>query len=138
METGSSEEKYEEPVPKKICRETSSADDAVPTLTSEATQPDITESSDISGSTSVPQSEQDNGKRTQLVVGTNAVTRCLEEGTLRVGVVCLTAKPALLHRHMLQLAATRQVPMAAMPNLSPTIAPLLGMKSSLAIGIKVG
>ena len=134
---GSSEEKDEELPAKKICQETSaSADDAHLTVKGEAIQPAIDESADTSARTA-PQSLQDHGKRAQLVVGTNAVTRCLEEGSLRVGVVCLTAKPALLHRHMLQLAATRRVPMAAIPNLSPTIAPLLGMKSSLAIGIKV-
>lgn len=136
-EAGDSEGTDGEPSAKKVCRETSTAaDNAHPIATSDATQSATDESADMSARTA-PQSVQDNGKKAQLVVGTNAVTRSLEEGSLRVGVVCLTAKPALLHRHMLQLAATRQVPMAALPNLSPTIAPLLGMKSSLAIGIKV-
>ena len=76
-------------------------------------------------------------RKTQLVLGTNAFTRCLEEGNMRVGVVCLSAKPALLHKHLLQLSAVRRVPVAALPNLSPSIAPLLGLKSTLAIGIKV-
>ena len=131
---GESEEKDGEPPAKKICQQTSVVADYAH-LT--ATHPAIDESANTIVRIA-PQSLQDiKGKRAQLVVGTNAVTRCLEEGSLRVGVVCLTAKPALLHQHMLQLAATRHVPMAAVPNLSPTIAPLLGMKSTLAIGIKV-
>ena len=127
-----------EPLAKKVCQEasTATADSVHPISTSDTTQSATDESSDMSARTA-SQSVQDNGKKAQLVVGTNAVTRSLEEGSLRMGVVCLTAKPALLHRHMVQLAATRRVPMAALPNLSPTIAPLLGMKSSLAIGIKV-
>ena len=75
-------------------------------------------------------------KKSQLVIGTNAFTRCLEEGNLRVGVVCLSAKPAFLHKHILQLSSVRGVPVAALPNLSAAIAPLLGLKSTLAIGIK--
>jgi ribosomal protein L7Ae-like RNA K-turn-binding protein len=111
-----------------------------PIALNEATPSAIDESADTSARPDTPhdQSVQDSsGQRAQLVVGTNAVTRSLEEGSLRVGVVCLTAKPAFLHRHLLQLAATRQVPMVALPHLSPTISPLLGVKSSLAIGIKV-
>lgn len=137
-EAGESEEIDREPPAKRICQEASSttADDGHPVAVIEATQSVTDESADMSVR-AAPQSVQDNGKRAQLVVGTNAVTRSLEEGSLRVGVVCLTAKPALVHHHLLQLAATRQVPMAALPSLSPTIAPLLGMKSCLAIGIKV-
>lgn len=151
VQAGDSDDREDgEPPAKKVCRETSTtADNALLIATCEATQSATDESADISAqigasaSATAPQSVQDNnkiiinGKRAQLVVGTNAVTRSLEEGSLRVGVVCLTAKPALVHQHLLQLAASRRVPMAALPNLSPTIAPLLGVKSSLAIGIKV-
>lgn len=134
------EEKDGEPPTKKLCQEASTtADDAQPLTVNEATPSPIDESADLdtSAQPAAPPSVQDSGRRAQLVVGTNAVTRSLEEGSLRVGVVCLTAKPAFLHRHLLQLAATRQVPMAALPHLSPAISPLLGINSSLAVGIKV-
>ena len=113
----------DEPPVKKVCLETSNSstgDDASKLKSDESAEPLPCDS-----------------KKSQLVVGTNALTRCLEQGTLRVGVVCLTAKPALLHTHILQLSASRCVPVAALPSLSPTIAPLLNMKSILAIGVKV-
>ena len=78
------------------------------------------------------------GKRAQVVVGVNAVTRQLERNGLRCGLVCLSACPPLLTAHLLPLAATRGVPFAALPGLSGTASPLLGVKSALAVGIKVG
>ncbi len=77
-------------------------------------------------------------RRSQLVIGVNNVTRCLERGELCAGCVCLSAKPALVTRHILMLAATRSVPFAALPNLSQTIVEGVGdIKSALAIGFKV-
>ena len=113
-----------EPVAKKLCLET--ATDESP----------VTPQSEIDESASTFDLLQ-SSRKSQLVVGTNAFTRSLEEGTLRVGVVCLSAKPALIHKHILQLSATRKVPVVALADLSSTIAPLLGMKSALAIGVKV-
>ena len=115
----------DEPAVKKQCLETSNS---VSSVGDEASKPKSGESAEPLPCDS---------KKSQLVVGTNALTRSLEQGTLRVGVVCLTAKPALLHKHILQLSASRRVPVVALPNLSPTIAPLLDMKSVLAIGVKV-
>lgn len=127
-ESGSDGETADEPVAKRSCLRTP---DNVKSATTETPS-----QRSLHGDESASQITL-KSRKSQLVVGTNAVTRCLEEGALRVGVVCLTAKPALVHRHILQLAATRRVPVAALPNLSPTIAPLLGLKSTLAIGIKV-
>ena len=76
-------------------------------------------------------------KRSQVVVGINAVSRQLERDNLRAGLVCLSARPALMHRHLLMLATTRGVPYAALSSLSEHAAPLLGVKSALAIGFKV-
>ena len=121
-QSGECVEMADDPSSKRICQESSN---------NVATLPHSDESAEAT------QPLHSSGKRSQLVIGTNALTRCLEQGTLRVGVVCLTARPALLHKHLLQLSATRCVPMAALPNLSPTIAPLLGLKSCLAIGVKV-
>lgn len=79
-------------------------------------------------------------KKSQIIVGVNSVSRCLErhgsEG-VRGGMVCLSAQPALILRHLMMLAATRGVPFVALPNLSQTAAPLLGLKTVLAIGFKV-
>lgn len=92
---------------------------------------------DASPSRSDPPPTYNASKRSQVVVGVNAVTRQLEKNGLRFGLVCLSAKPPLIHRHLLMLAATRGVPFAALPTLSETASPLLGVKSALAIGIKV-
>lgn len=76
-------------------------------------------------------------KRSQIVVGSNAVTRQLERGALRAGLVCPSARPPLVHRNLLMMAATRGIPFAAVPRLSETITPLLGLKTALAVGFKV-
>ncbi len=76
-------------------------------------------------------------KRSQIVVGTNAVSRQLERDGLRAGVVCPSARPPLMHRHLLMMSASRDVPFAAVPRLSESVAPLLGLRTALAIGLKV-
>lgn len=75
-------------------------------------------------------------KHSQLLVGINSVTRELEKDGLRAGIVCLSAVP-LLRRHLLMLAATRGVPFAGLKAFSKTAAPLLGIKTALAVGFKV-
>ena len=56
---------------------------------------------------------------------------------MRCGVVCLSAKPALLTGHILMLAATRNCPVMGLYDLSSKLAPALGIKSVLALGFKV-
>jgi len=75
-------------------------------------------------------------KHSQLLIGINSVTRELERDGLRAGIVCLSAVP-LLRRHLLMLAATRGVPFAGLKAFSKTAAPLLGIKTTLAVGFKV-
>ena len=104
------------------------------------------ESTPKNGKTALPPSDgktnaallQESGtKIDQFVVGLNKFTRCLERNTLRAGMVCLTARPALVTQHVLMLSATRECPVMALPNLSGVLAPLLGIKSALAVGFKV-
>lgn len=76
-------------------------------------------------------------KRSQIVVGLNEVTKMLERGNLRAGLVCLSAKPSLMHQHILVLAASRGVPCTALRGLSATVTPALGLNSALAVGVKV-
>lgn len=84
-----------------------------------------------------PQADQLKEKRSQLVLGVNSVSRELERDGLRAGIVCLSAKPAVLHRHLVMLASTRGVPFAGLRDFSKTVIPLLGVKSALAVGFKV-
>lgn len=77
-------------------------------------------------------------KRAQVVIGLNAVTRGLERDRLRAVVVCLSAKPAMMTQHLLMLVATRNCPAVALPDMSKTLSPLLGVTSALALGFKVG
>ena len=71
------------------------------------------------------------------MIGVNEVTRALEKGTLRAAVVCLSVSSTLLHNHIQFLAATQSVPCIAMNGVSDCIAQVLGLKSAIAIGIKV-
>lgn len=93
-------------------------------------------STDEDGSGPSDSTEDVRGKRSQLVVGVNAVTRLLEHGALEVGLLC-TSSPGLLCQHLLPLAATRKVPFAALPNLSEVVARLLGIKRAMCIGLRV-
>ena len=72
------------------------------------------------------------------MVGVNEVTRALERGSLRAAVVCLSVgSMKLLHGHIQVLAATRDIPCIALDGVSDTIAHVLGLRSAMAIGLKV-
>jgi len=76
-------------------------------------------------------------KRSFLIIGVNAVLRNMEKGVVKVGLLCSTVQPTLLHQHFLTLAGTKGVPFGIIPELNTVLCPLLGVKSALAIGIKV-
>ena len=75
-------------------------------------------------------------KRSQLVLGVNMVTRYIEQDRAKVGLVCDSAPPSM-QQHCLTLAANRGALFGILPELNSLLCPLLGMKSVLAIGIKV-
>ena len=76
-------------------------------------------------------------KKAQVAVGINEVTKLLEKGRLRAGLVCLSFKPHIVHQHLQILSASRSVPCIALRGLSETTASALGVKSALAVGLKV-
>lgn len=81
-----------------------------------------------------PEHEFDAAKRACLVVGLKATMRSLERGALGAGVLCLSTCPILLQQHLLTLVAVREVPFIALHDLSPTLAPLVGVSSVAALG----
>ncbi|XP_078091353.1 ribonuclease P protein subunit p38 [Mustelus asterias] len=74
--------------------------------------------------------------RKQLAIGINEVTRALEKHTLCLVLVCKSVKPSLMTQHLIQLSESREVPACQVPRLSETVAPVLGLKSTLALGFK--
>lgn len=74
--------------------------------------------------------------RKQLAIGINEVTRALEKDELCLVLVCKSAKPPMMTQHLIQLSASRTVPACQVARLSETVAPLLGLKSTLALGFK--
>lgn len=60
--------------------------------------------------------------------------RSLERGALCAGLLCLSTCPLLLQQHLLTLVAVREIPFIALHDLSPTLAPLLGVSSVAALG----
>ncbi|XP_060680929.1 ribonuclease P protein subunit p38 isoform X1 [Hemiscyllium ocellatum] len=74
--------------------------------------------------------------RKQLAIGINEVTRALERDMLCLVLVCKSVKPPLMTHHLIQLSVSRQVPACQVPHLSETVAPVLGLKSVLALGFK--
>ncbi|CAI8007728.1 Ribonuclease P protein subunit p38 [Geodia barretti] len=84
-----------------------------------------------------PPPEELVAKRSQIVVGVNEVTRGLERNNLRAAVVCLSVRSPLLHDHLQVLSATRNVPCIALNGVSAAVAPVLGLKRAMTIGLKV-
>ncbi|NXV11528.1 RPP38 protein, partial [Cepphus grylle] len=74
--------------------------------------------------------------RRQLAIGVNEVTKALEKNELLLLLVCKSAKPAMITSHLIQLSASRATPAGQVPRLSETVAPLLGLTSTLALGFK--
>ncbi|XP_044280581.1 ribonuclease P protein subunit p38 [Varanus komodoensis] len=74
--------------------------------------------------------------RNQLAIGINEVTKALEKNELLLVLVCKSAKPALLTSHLIPLSASRATPAAQVPRLSESLAPVLGLTSVLALGLK--
>ncbi|XP_063777525.1 ribonuclease P protein subunit p38 isoform X2 [Pseudophryne corroboree] len=78
----------------------------------------------------------DRDLRQQLAIGINEVTRALEKNDLYLVIVCKSAKPDMITKHIIELSASREVPACQLPRLSENIAPVLGLKSVLALGFK--
>ncbi|XP_069770421.1 ribonuclease P protein subunit p38 [Narcine bancroftii] len=74
--------------------------------------------------------------RKQLAIGINEVTRALEKNELCLVLVCKSVKPPMMTQHLIQLSESRTVPACQVPQLSKIVAPLLGLKSILALGFK--
>ncbi|XP_075067318.1 ribonuclease P protein subunit p38 [Mixophyes fleayi] len=74
--------------------------------------------------------------RKQLAIGINEVTRALEKNELYLVIVCKSAKPEMITKHIIELSASREVPACQLPRLSENIAPVLGLKSVLALGFR--
>ena len=75
-------------------------------------------------------------KRSQLILGVNTVVRYIEQGRAKIGLICDSAPPSM-QQHCLALAANKGVRFGVVTELSSLMCPLLGMKSVLALGIKV-
>ncbi|XP_069816753.1 ribonuclease P protein subunit p38 [Dendropsophus ebraccatus] len=74
--------------------------------------------------------------RKLLAIGINEVTRALEKNTLSLVIVCKSAKPELITRHIIELSYSRGVPACQLPRLSESLAPALGLNSLLALGFR--
>ncbi|XP_053121972.1 ribonuclease P protein subunit p38 [Hemicordylus capensis] len=74
--------------------------------------------------------------RNQLAIGINEVTRALEKDELLLVLVCKSVKPAMITSHLIPLSASRAIPAGQVPRLSESLAPVLGLKSVLALGFK--
>ncbi|XP_069585555.1 ribonuclease P protein subunit p38-like isoform X2 [Ranitomeya imitator] len=74
--------------------------------------------------------------RKQLAIGINEVTRALEKNDLDMVMVCKSAKPEMITRHIIELSYSREAPACQLPRLSENVAPALGLKSVLALGFR--
>ncbi|XP_029444676.1 ribonuclease P protein subunit p38 isoform X2 [Rhinatrema bivittatum] len=74
--------------------------------------------------------------RKQLALGINEVTRALERNELNLVLVCKSVKPALMILHLIDLSVSRAIPACQVPRFSENIAPVLGLKSVLALGFR--
>ncbi|XP_073533529.1 ribonuclease P protein subunit p38-like isoform X1 [Phyllobates terribilis] len=74
--------------------------------------------------------------RKQLAIGINEVTRALEKNDLDMVIVCKSAKPEMITRHIIELSYSREASACQLPRLSENVAPALGLKSVLALGFR--
>ncbi|KAM4687338.1 ribonuclease P protein subunit p38 [Discoglossus pictus] len=74
--------------------------------------------------------------RKELAIGINEVTRALEKNQVNLVLVCKSAKPPMMTKHLIELSASREIPACQVPRLSENIAPVLGLKSIMALGFK--
>ncbi|XP_056375077.1 LOW QUALITY PROTEIN: ribonuclease P protein subunit p38 [Hyla sarda] len=74
--------------------------------------------------------------RKQLAIGINEVTRALERNDLSLVIVCKSAKPDIITKHIIELSHSRDVPACQLPRLSENVAPALGLTSVLALGFR--
>ncbi|CAI9539623.1 unnamed protein product [Staurois parvus] len=74
--------------------------------------------------------------RKHLAIGINEVTRALEKNEVHLVIVCKSAKPQMIIQHVPELSASRGVTACLLPRLSENVAPVLGLKSVLALGFK--
>ncbi|CAM9270277.1 unnamed protein product [Lampetra fluviatilis] len=74
--------------------------------------------------------------RREVALGVNEVIRGLERDELSLVLVCGTARPPLLPRLLASLCASRAVSAAQLGALSAAVAPLLGLRSVLALGVR--
>lgn len=72
-----------------------------------------------------------------VVTGINAVTRALEQGKLRLVVVCRDVQPPTLVQHLPVLCTRSDALLVPLSQGSTFLAPLLGMKRVAAFGILV-
>ncbi|XP_071949394.1 ribonuclease P protein subunit p38-like [Antedon mediterranea] len=80
--------------------------------------------------------KKDRGLRSQVFIGINEVTRALERGLLCCVVLCRSTKPNHMTNHLYALSATRETPALCLFKLSEVLAPLLNLKTVMAIGFK--
>ncbi|CAI9726459.1 Hypothetical predicted protein [Octopus vulgaris] len=74
--------------------------------------------------------------QTQYVIGLNSVTRHLEKNLLSLVLVCGSAHPKHMTRHIAELSAIRGCPAVSLKNLGSTLASSLNIKSCITIGFK--
>ncbi|KAG9476360.1 hypothetical protein GDO78_003095 [Eleutherodactylus coqui] len=74
--------------------------------------------------------------RKQLAIGINEVTRALERNELSLLIVCKSAKPEMITKHIIELSFSREAPACQLPRLSMNVAPALGLDSVLALGFR--
>ncbi|XP_069586412.1 ribonuclease P protein subunit p38-like [Ranitomeya imitator] len=71
-----------------------------------------------------------------LAIGTHEVTKALEKNDLDMVMVCKSAEPEMITRHIIELSYSREVPACQLPRLSENVAPALGIRHVLALGFR--
>lgn len=74
--------------------------------------------------------------RSQFVIGTNCVTRMLEKDKLSLVLVCKSAHPPIIVKHLAELSAVRCCPAMLLNGLDTLLCSKLKKKSAVAIGFK--
>ncbi|XP_077124365.1 ribonuclease P protein subunit p38 isoform X3 [Ranitomeya variabilis] len=71
-----------------------------------------------------------------LAIGTHEVRKALNKNDLDMVIVCKSAEPEIITRHIIELSYSREVPACRLPRLSENVAPALGIRHVLALGFR--
>lgn len=92
---------------------------------------------EVNNTAQPPKEQKEPKEDTGIVYGLNAVTKALEKKKLSLVVVCMSVSPQSIIQHIPFHCHQQNVPLVPLQERSDVLGHLFGMKTLIAVGIKV-